>query len=370
MCGSDLLSALERTIQARTGLAVTLRDDDDSLWITVDRFMIVDAITALAARLRSEREVAAVELALSRHSRHARLDIAWRGAPLTPESARAWQRAALPDGMAHPAASFEDMVKRHAGEALYTYDATSHVATFRILLPVSDQETPPLALSGAPSRPTFYDFDLFHQQGQSAELDQCALTRLSYTVFDTETTGLAPSQGDEIVSIGAVRVVNGRLLSHEVFEQFVNPRRRLPPNATRIHGITDEMVKQAPAIERALPAFRRFCEDTVLVAHNAAFDLRFLQLKERETGARFDQPVLDTLMLSAIVYPSHSDHTLETIAHRLGITVVGRHTALGDALLTAEVFLKMLPLLAAKGISTLGEAREASSRTPYARLAY
>ena len=122
--------------------------------------------------------------------------------------------------------------------------------------------------------------------------------------------------------------------------------------------------------EVGLPAFRRFCEDTVLVAHNAAFDLRFFELKEASTGVRFDAPVLDTLLLSALVHPAQGDHKLESIAARLGVSVVGRHTALGDALVTGEVFLRMLPLLAARGIVTLGDALEASRQTYYARLRY
>jgi len=164
--------------------------------------------------------------------------------------------------------------------------------------------------------------------------------------------------------------VNGRLLAGEIFDQLVKPRRPVGVAAVRIHGITDEMVDSAPDIARVLPAFHRYCEDTVLVAHNAAFDMRFLQLKEREAAVRFDHPVLDTLMLSAVVHPEQGDHTLEAIATRLGVRVLGRHTAVGDALVTGEVFLKLLPLLHAKGIHTLGEAREAARRTAYANVVY
>jgi DNA polymerase-3 subunit epsilon len=222
------------------------------------------------------------------------------------------------------------------------------------------------------SRPEYYDFDLFNQPGQSRELDERALGELSYTVFDTETTGLDPSAGDEIISIGAVRVVNGRLLKHETFDQLIDPRRALSRESIQIHGITPDMLKGQPRIDAVLPAFFRFAEDTVLVAHNAAFDMRFLQLKEASTAVKFIQPVLDTLLLSAVAHPGYenAEHSLEAMAARLGIDVIGRHTALGDAIVTGEVFLKLVPLLAERGIHTLKDAREASRKTLYAKLEY
>ena len=108
----------------------------------------------------------------------------------------------------------------------------------------------------------------------------------------------------------------------------------------------------------------------MLVGHNAAFDMRFLQMKEKATGVQFRQPVLDTLLLSAVMHPNQEAHELEAIADRLGVHVIGRHTALGDAIVTGEMFLKMVPLLAEQGILTLREAREAAQRTYYARIKY
>jgi DNA polymerase-3 subunit epsilon len=98
--------------------------------------------------------------------------------------------------------------------------------------------------------------------------------------------------------------------------------------------------------------------------------MRFLQLQEEATGIAFHQPVLDTLLLSAVVHPHQDSHRLEAIAERFNVTVLGRHTALGDALVTAEIWLRLIPLLKEQGIHTLRQAREAAQKTYYARLKY
>ena len=187
-------------------------------------------------------------------------------------------------------------------------------------------------------------------------------------VLDTETTGLDPAGGDRVISIGAVRVVNGRVLQQETFEQLVEPGRSVPSASTSIHGITADMLAGAPSIEEVLPAFARFAEDTVLVGHNVSFDLQFLAPAEAATGVELARPALDTLLLHAALHPDHQEHSLDAIAGRLGVSVVGRHTALGDALVTAEVFVALAVLLRRRGVRTLGEAVELAQRSYQARV--
>ena len=181
-------------------------------------------------------------------------------------------------------------------------------------------------------------------------------------VLDTETTGLEPSNGDEMISIGAVRIVNGRIVRGETFEQLIDPGRRIPKSSTRFHGLTGKDVKGKPDAGAVLPRFHCFCGRAVLVAHNAAFDMRFLELKEKASGVSFTNPVLDVLLLSAFLHDHMSDHSMNATAERLGVEVSGRHTALGDAMTTAAIFLAMLGPLETRGVVTLGDALKVSSR--------
>lgn len=371
MRGADLVAAARRRIEAKLGLPTKLETVDESIWLNVDSYTLMQGLTYLASRLREEFGVRETRFALEPAGPFAHLDLIWTGAPLGSETTTAWSTDAMEMGGESCPLTLQQIIERHDAAIWYQIHKPSQCEFFRIAIPViRPEETSWSAPVSTDTRPEFYDFDLFHQPGQTPELDNQPLAALSYAVFDTETTGLQPSAGDEIVSVGAVRIVNGRLLEHEVFEQFVDPGRAMSPEASRITGIEASMLADQPTIEQVLPAFRQFCEDTVLVAHNAAFDMRFLRLKEEATGVHFTQPVLDTLLLSAVIQPDSDSHRLEAIAKRMGINPIGRHTALGDAIMTGEVFLRMIPLLAEQGIRTLGEARAASQKTYFARVRY
>lgn len=215
---------------------------------------------------------------------------------------------------------------------------------------------------GLAPRPLTFDFDITENLA-SKELSSTPLKELCFVVFDTETTGLSTSD-DQVIQIGAVRLLKGKRVNGEIFDCFVDPLRPIPPASTKVHGINDEMVKGAPAFEEAARKFHSFAKNAVLVAHNAPFDLAFFKRDGETETRKFNQPVLDTVLLSAIIYGEAVPHTLDALAERLGITIKEevRHTALGDAIATADVLLRLLPMLKSKGIITLKQAQQAMHR--------
>lgn len=372
MQGADFVAAARARIEALHGLRTAADAVDPALWLKVDSWSLMQALAHLSGRIAEEFDARMVELRLAADGGRARLDLCWIGHGVSTETVVAWETDPMRIGGDASALTVRDVVERHGGGFWFERERVAHRSFFRFLLPLAEGGD---ALDAAlvlktESRPEFYDFDLFGPADLPPALADRPLAELAFTVFDTETTGLEPGNGDEILQIGATRIVAGKLRRAECFEQLVDPGRPIPEAGIAIHGITPAMVQGQPPITKVLPAFHAFAADTVLVAHNAAFDLRFLQLKEAATGLRFDQPVLDTLLLSTVVHPQQASHGLEAIAERLGVPVLGRHTALGDAMVTAEVFLKLLPLLQAQGIRTLGQALDAAQKSWLARLSY
>jgi len=368
---ADLLNVARRRIDAVPGLTARPGDVDGSLWVKVDSYAFAQILAALAERLHAQCAVDEVEFRASAHGDFAEVDLAWSGAAMPPVALELWETLPIQVGTEQTPLTVRQVLERHGGEVWHQPNPAAGDGSLRFLLPLAAPRAvrEPRRQSGE-ARPEYYDFDLFRVADSARGLLGQSLADLSYTVFDTETTGVEPSAGDKIISIGAVRIVNGRLLTQEIFQQLVDPKRSVPRASILIHGIKPEDLRGQPTLREALPVFHRFCEETVLVGHNAAFDMRFLELAEPETGVRFTQPVLDTLLLSAVVHRNQGDHSLEAIAERLGVAVVGRHTALGDAMVTSEVFLKLLQLLAEQGVTTLGQALDASRETYYVRLQY
>lgn len=183
----------------------------------------------------------------------------------------------------------------------------------------------------------------------------------TYVVFDIETTGLSKEK-EMITEIGAVKVADGKIIDR--FSTFVNPQRPISAEITKLTGITDDMVKDAPTIENVLPEFLKFCEDTVLVAHNASFDTGFIRIAAERAGlGELHHTVVDTLELARALLPELNKHKLDIVCEYLGVTLNGHHRAVNDAEATAEVFIKFLDMLAEKKIFTLDEINVLASRT-------
>lgn len=292
--------------------------------------------------------------------------------------------APLSTGLAGPA-TVREIVERHAGE-VWAYETGSRFG-FMLTLPSGEPAEPtrdsreggapprvPFVGAGLTSgasgtetaleRPDFYDFSLFDEMERhvvAADRER-RLDELPCVAFDIETTGLHPEDGDRVVSIAGVRVRGGAVKRGEVFDALVNPRRRIPATSVKFHGITDALVAEAPPIDVVLPGFLRFVEGAVLVGHQVWFDVRVLGVEVARVGLSpitLVHPVLDTLLLSELAHGSLPDHGLDAVARRLGVAVRGRHSALGDALATADIFVRLVELLKKRGIVTLGQALDA-----------
>lgn len=205
------------------------------------------------------------------------------------------------------------------------------------------------------ARPLVYDFDLLNAN-RDGDLRSRDLTDLTFVVFDTETTGLLPHK-DEIVQIGALRVVNGRTVQGEEVEWYVDPGMPIPPASTKVHGISDRMVQGHPPIAEVGRTFHSYSADSVLVAHNAPFDMSFLKRHGPAMGVEWNHPILDTVLLSAVLFGVNEVHTLDALCDRLGLRIPAalRHTALGDARATAGCLVRMIPMLKARGMNTLDD---------------
>ncbi|MEO1201726.1 MAG: exonuclease domain-containing protein [Pseudomonadota bacterium] len=356
---STLLACLETRLASHK--AIVTRGLGEPLWLYCDSLTIVELGRTLILRLAQSQRVDTFDLQATAAGLRVYLDIVWQGSIVPIGEIDRWLSEPL--GQALGEITGRDVIQRHNTEVWCDSIGGGRV---RLRVPLSrarrehqDAYAPAAPL---PQRPEFYDFDLLSRL--DAAVQDAPLRKLTYVVFDTETTGLSPSDGDEIISIAGVRIVNGRVLRGEIFDSFVNPRRNIPGVSTKIHGITNAMVADAPPVEVVLPRFQAFAKDAILVAHNAAFDMKFLALKEESCGARFDHPVLDTVLLAALVHGNQDSLTLDALAERYEIDLPAgeRHTALGDSLATAEVLLRLIDVLRSAQIRTLRDALEASSK--------
>ena len=344
---SDLADGLKARAAAR-GIDLAVRADP--LILRCNGFEVIALMDRALAGLSARGQAAAPAFEAEEDDADARLRLTWDGAALAVADLERWLAEPLDPAM--PEVTGRTVLATHATEC---WPEPAGQGRQALTLPVraarrAVRRPAPIA------RAVVYDFELLSKARNAAVADS-RLADLTYVVFDTETTGLLPDQGDEIVQIAAVRIVNGRRVEGEVFDTLVNPGRPIPAASTEVHGITGAMVAEAPGIDEVGRGFHRFAEGAVLIAHNAPFDMQFLRRHEAAMGVRFDHPILDTVLLSAVVYGQAETHSLDALTHRLGITIPeeARHTAIGDTVATADAFLKLLPMLTGRGLVTFGE---------------
>jgi DNA polymerase-3 subunit epsilon len=351
----DLVAGVAQRLEAQ-GLRLTMIGD--SLWVKTDVHALLFLLEFLALGIRRSCGVAAIEIETLLGDKRVYFNFCWKGAVVPQSEIEAWMSDAASPLGAH---TVGEVLERIGSEVWSRSHETPGFATLSLPVPSAPGQCA-LRPPAPPPRPEFVDTLVPDEVEAAGGRELLPLDRVYFVVFDTETTGLAPGGGDEIISLAGVKIVNRGIVVSESFDRLVDPGRGIPESSTRIHGITDEQVRGQPGIEAVLRDFHAFVGDAVLVGHNAAFDMRFIRLKQKGAGVRFRGPLLDTLALSRYLHDHTPAHSLDAVARRLGVEVRDRHSALGDALITAEVFLKLLYLLQERGVTTLGGALEVSGR--------
>lgn len=351
----DLVACVAQRLEEQ-GTRLTMIGEP--LWVTADVHALLFLLEFLALGIRRSCGVGAIELETLLGDKRVYFNFCWKGGMVPQAEIEGWMSGAAAPCGAH---TVGEVLERLGSEVWSRPHETPGFATLSFPVPSVPGQCA-LQPHAPPARPVFVDTPAPDEIVDIGGRELLPLDRAFFVVFDTETTGLAPGGGDEIVSLAGVKIVNRGIVVGESFNQLVDPGRSIPPSSTRIHGITDDQVRGRPRIEEVLRAFRAFVGDAVLVGHNAAFDMRFIRLKQQRAGVRFQGPLLDTLALSRYLHDHTPAHSLDALARRLGVEIRDRHTALGDALVTAEIFLKLLYLLQERGVSTLGGALEVSGR--------
>ena len=188
----------------------------------------------------------------------------------------------------------------------------------------------------------------------------------SFIVFDIETTGFS-NTNDKITEIGAVKIENFKVVDR--FSELINPEADISYKIQELTGITNDMVADKPTIEEILPKFLEFVGDSVLVAHNADFDMGFISQKSREQGLEFKNKSIDTLTLARVLLPHLKRHRLNVIAKDLGIPLLNHHRAVDDAEATAHIFIKFLEMLQKQGVEKLSDVNEKLGGLDYTKIA-
>lgn len=185
-----------------------------------------------------------------------------------------------------------------------------------------------------------------------------------FVVFDIETTGLS-ALNDAITEIGAIKIKDGQVI--DSFSQLINPERAIPEFITNLTGITDKMVANKPTIDQVILEFYDFIKGSVLVAHNASFDVGFIREKLKSVNLGLYNPVFDTLELARAVFPDLRNHKLDTIAQYLDVNLDNHHRAVDDATATKDIFVKIMDMLKDRGIYSFNDINDLNSNRNIAK---
>jgi DNA polymerase III epsilon subunit family exonuclease len=238
------------------------------------------------------------------------------------------------------------------------------IADIVLKLPDLDSETASLLISELIKDDLRLNLgDDFMVQLALDDVETRLLHESDFVVVDVETTG-AKTPPCRVTEIGAYRIENGRIVAE--FQTLVNPQARIPPFIVGLTGITDEMVRDAPLFEEIASDWLRFAGDAVLVAHNSQFDTRFLnhEVSRLYPGRRMINSHICTVKLSRSAVPGLLNYRLHTVAQHFQIPIFNRHRAAGDALATAEIFIRILDRLHEHGVRDLAEARRFRMQMP------
>lgn len=188
------------------------------------------------------------------------------------------------------------------------------------------------------------------------ELYDMPLANLEVVVFDLETTGFSPYNGDQIIAIGAITVRGGEVCAEDRYYSLVNPKRTVPSEIERLTGLTDEMVSHAPELIEALHNFLGFVHRRVLVAHGSGHDKHFLNSALwRTSKTNLKHRLIDCMLIAKWLEPMSSSYDLDTLLDRYEIGVSQRHHALEDSMMTAKLWIKLIKKAQERDVTTLGD---------------
>lgn len=347
----DLFNCLSRHLAAH---AVRLNMVGIPLWVHGDSRALLAALSVLAENLAQATKQRDLDFEALLADRRIYVDLSWPGPAIPAAMVDLW----LDMPLGNNPETLREALERHGCEP-WSQQTARQRSVLRIPLPPPHR--PQFVATDRPRhpRPEIHDLELMRRHLPQASLPLQPLARQDFVVFDCETTGLRPDGGDRVIQIGAVRVAGTRVLAAESFERLIDPGRPIPVQSQIYHGISDDMVVGKPPLLVVLPQFSAFAGNAVLVGHNVAFDLAFLDAAAEDSGVGLRQPVLDTMILAALLDPDY-DLSLPALAERWGVPALPHRSALSDCLLTAGILVRMLPRLEAQGLGSAAALAEAS----------